>query len=69
MEKPMEEPPEGVIKGENVPRDDQKRDEEREKKIRTVKSILKTRGAPFSTMSDEQLRKVAERYVENEVQV
>jgi hypothetical protein len=63
MEKPMDEPPEGVIKGENVPREEKKREEEREEKVRTVKSVLKARGAPYSMMNDETLREVAERYV------
>lgn len=51
-------PPEGVIAGESVPRENEQVALE-ESRIEAVKNHLKGRGPPFTGMSDSELREYA----------
>lgn len=53
--KGLAEPPEGVISGEDVPVENQL-DEFDEKSIQECIGIMKTRGEPYTSMADSELR-------------
>lgn len=55
---PLAEPPEGVIAGEDVPSENQK-EQMKEKAIQETIAVLKSRGPPFTEMSEDELREKA----------
>lgn len=54
----LNEPPEGVIAGENVPRENEV-DKEKETKIDNLMVLLKHRGEPYTNMKDSEVRERA----------
>ena len=62
---PMSEPPEGVISGESVPRENELDDKE-EQAIQEVIGELKAQGKPWSIMTDDEIRgRVKDHLVDN----
>lgn len=61
--KPLVEPPEGVIAGEDVPLENQEEQFE-ENEIEEAMAVLKSIGEPFSTMSESELREKAKKRLE-----
>jgi len=53
--RPIAEPPEGVLAGEDVPMENLKQEFERER-IERMMATLKTLGKPFTTMQEAELR-------------
>jgi hypothetical protein len=55
---PMAEPPDGVLSGEDVPRENEQHDID-ETLIEEVMAMLKGRGKPYSNMNETELEEKA----------